>query len=242
MKAYRRRIYGKYASEFQDANQSFNKEEAFRWGQAYDYYLRNWLPEDKEAAILDLACGSGKLLFFFKQGRYKNLKGVDISPEQVKLAQVVCHNVLEVNALDFLESHPGPFDLITGLDIIEHFDKDEVFRFLDGCFAALKPGGRLILQTPNAASPWGMATRFGDLTHEVCFTPDLLSRLLVMSGFSNVEEREQGPVPLGYGIKSTIRFVIWQAIRQLLMLWNIVETGGSGRGVFTRVFLISGIR
>jgi hypothetical protein len=158
------------------------------------------------------------------------------------IARQVCQDVFETNVLDYLASHPGTFDLITGLDIIEHFDKDEVFRFLDGCFAALKPGGRLILQTPNAESPWGMAMRFGDITHEVCFTPDALSRLFMMSSFSNTEIREQGPVPLGYSIKSSIRFLIWRVIRRLFILWNIAETGGSGSGVFTRVFLVTGTR
>jgi SAM-dependent methyltransferase len=200
------------------------------------------MPEDKNAEIVDLACGGGKLLFFFKRHNYMNFKGVDISPEQVTIARQVSQYVFETNVLDYLTSHPGTFDLITGLDIIEHFDKDEVFRFLDRCFAALKPGGRIILQTPNAESPWVMATRFGDITHEVCFTPDVLSRLLIMSGFSNVEKREQGPVPLGYSIKSTIRFVLWRVIRRLLIVWNLAETGGSGSGVFTRVFLVTGIR
>jgi hypothetical protein len=71
---YRRRIYEKYVSEFQGTNQVFNSEETRRWGRAYDYYFRNWLPEDKNAGIVDLACGGGKLLFFFKQRNYKNLK------------------------------------------------------------------------------------------------------------------------------------------------------------------------
>jgi hypothetical protein len=37
MMEYRRRIYEKYASEFQGKNQIFNTEEALRWSRAYDY-------------------------------------------------------------------------------------------------------------------------------------------------------------------------------------------------------------
>lgn len=237
---YRGRIYEKYASEFQDADQFFNSKAASRWGRAYDYYLRNWLPEDREAAIVDLACGGGKLLFFFKQRDYKNLRGVDISQEQVKLARQVCQDVFEVNVLDYLASHPGAFDLITGFDIIEHFDKDEVLRFLDGCFAALKPGGRLILQTPNADSPWGTTIRYGDFTHEVCFNPNSIMRLLRLVGLSEIEAREQGPVPRGYSTASSVRALLWAAIRTWLKIWNIAETGDAGSGVFTRIFLVSG--
>jgi len=134
--------------------------------------------------------------------------------------------------------------LITGLDIIEHFQKDGVLRFLDLCFLALRPGGRFILQTPNADSLWGVTIRYGDFTHEVCFNPNALLRLLSLCGFDSrgLEVREADPVPCGYSIASTVRYGIWQCIRAALKACNIVETGSSGSGVFTRVFLVSGVK
>jgi hypothetical protein len=72
----------------------------------------------------------GNLLYFFKQRGYNIITGVDISPEQVKLAREVIFQVEEVNALEFLEANLQPFDLIiTGLDLIEHFNKDAVLYF-----------------------------------------------------------------------------------------------------------------
>jgi len=95
--------------------------------------------------------------------------------------------------------------LITGFDIVEHFYKDEVLRFLDAAFAALKPGGRLILQTANADGPWGAQHRYGDFTHEVGFNTNSLGRLLRLTGFESVASRECGPPPCGYSIVSSIR-------------------------------------
>ncbi len=236
---YRTRIYDKYASGFQDAHQEFDAVAAERAGKVWDYYFRGWLPERKYASILDIACGSGKLLHFFKQGGYANLTGVDISQEQVQIARQVLTNVIEANVLDFLETHSEAFDLITGIDIIEHFTKAEVLRFLDGCYSSLKPDGRLILQTPNAESPWGTGIRYGDLTHEVCFNPNALTRLLCLCGFGRIGARETGPVPWGYSIKSSIRYYMWQIIRCVLKLYNLTETGGTGSGIYTRVFLIT---
>jgi len=237
---YRYRIYEKYASNFQDAPEIFDEDTAWHWGRAQRYYLRRWLPEDKSAKIVDLACGGGKLLYFFKRMGYTNISGVDISPDQVKLARQVTPDVDEANVLDWLEAHPASFDIITGFDIVEHFHKDEVLRFLDACHSALKPGGGLILQTPNADSPWGMSSRHGDFTHEVGFNPNALSRLLSLTGFQQIESRETGPIPFGYSLKSTIRYLIWQIIRTGLKVWNLAETGNASSGVFTRVFLISG--
>lgn len=242
MKDYRTRIYEKYATGFQDADKAFDSAAASRWGKAYDYYLHGWMPENKNAAIVDLACGGGDFLYFFKERGYAHLCGVDISPEQVLLSKQIIPDVTEGNVLEFLESHPHTFDLITGLDIIEHLYKDEVLRFLDLCYGSLKRGGRLILQTPNADSILGSTVFYGDFTHEVCFNPNVILRLLRLCSFTGEEAREQCPVPNGYSMKSSVRYVIWQGIRAGLKLWNIAETGGAGSGVFTRVFLVSGVK
>ena len=236
---YRTRIYAQYATAFQGSNLEFDCAQAEAWGRAYGYYFRGWFPERKVASIVDLACGGGKLLYRLKQTHYTRLCGVDISPEQVHVARQVVPEVVEGDVLDFLAAHPAAFDLMAGLDIIEHFSKDEVLNFLDGCFSGLKPGGRLILQTPNAESPWGSAIRYGDFSHEVCFAPHSLAHLLTLCGFVAIEAREAGPVPWGYSLSSTLRYVLWRFVRLFMMAGNFVETGSPGSGIFTRVFLIS---
>lgn len=239
---YRQRIYASYGKNFQDASETFDRDTSRRWGRARRYHLRGWLPESKSARIVDLACGGGKLLDFFVQQGYRQVEGVDISPDQVMLSRQVTPNVTQGNVIEFLEASPGQFDLITGFDIVEHFYKDEVMRFLDVTCAALKPGGRLILQTPNAEGPWGAQHRYNDFTHEVGFNPNALSRLLRVTGFGGNEARECDPPPYGLSLFSSIRFVLWQVIRLQLMAWNLIETGSTGGRVFTRVFLITGIK
>jgi 2-polyprenyl-3-methyl-5-hydroxy-6-metoxy-1,4-benzoquinol methylase len=239
---YRDRLYANYGHDFQDACERFDREGAVRWSKGVAYHLRGWIPESKGARILDLACGAGRLLYFFSERGYKSLTGVDISPDQVALARQVTPDVRQESVLDHLETHPASYHLITAYDIIEHFHKDEALRFLDGCLTALLPGGRLILQTPNADSPWGSMHRYNDFTHEICFNPNSLTRLMRLVGFCDIEAREAGPVPLGNSLASTVRYVIWQMIRFGLRAWNLAETGSPGGGVWTRVFLASGIR
>jgi len=237
---YRKLIYEKYASCFQGYKPDFDIAADKRWGQAYKSFLRGWLPERKDAAILEVACGSGKLLRFLKEQGYTDIAGVDISPEQVSLAKQVTENVVENNVLDFLESTEKRYDLIIGLDIIEHFTKDEALHFLQASSKALKPGGHLILQTPNADSPWGGTIRYGDFTHEICFNPNALRNLLNLLGFQHIEAREGGPVV--HGVVSFGRYVIWQLIRFILKIWNLAETGSVGSNIYTRVFLISAVK
>lgn len=239
---YRNRIYENYASNFQDAPKTFNEDAAWHWGRAYRHYLREWLPEDKKAKVVDLGCGGGRLLYFFKRIGFTDVTGVDISPQQVKLARQVIPSVDEANVLEWLVAHHSSFDLITGFDIVEHFHKEEVLRFLDACHEALKPGGRLILQAPNADSPWGSVHRYNDFTHEVGFNSNALSRLLALVGFETIESHELGPIPKGHSLKSSVRYAIWHIIRAGLILWNLAETGDAGSRVFTRVFLITAVK
>lgn len=238
MTDYRTRIYKEYASRMQSAATVFDESEAMRWGCAYDTFLKGWIPREKDAAILDVACGGGKLLHFFKSRGYTDLQGVDVSPEQVRLSSQVINDVTQENAIEYIEKRSGAFDLIIGLDIVEHFQKSEVLKFLDASYGALRPRGRIILQTPNAGSPWGMMVRYGDFTHEVAFCPNSLKRLLFLCGFSEIESRE--PSPVVHGVASLGRYLIWKVIRVGLTIYNLAETGSRGSDIYTRTFLISG--
>lgn len=237
----RRSIYSNYGRNFQDATQVFDAAASMRWGKAYRWYLRGWLPKRMDASIAELACGNGKLLHFFKEQGYTNLQGVDISSDQVLLARQVIPEVYEENALDWLAGRTQQFDLIIALDLIEHFARNEALHFLDLCYAALKPGGRLILQTPNADSPFCSQHRYNDITHEWAFNSNQLGRLLRRAGLIDIQPREQGPVPWGYSPVSTGRWFLWRAIRAGLQLWNITETGAR-LPALTRVFLMTGVR
>lgn len=242
---YRTRIYETYGSKFQKLQpERFDVEGARRRAVAYSHYFRGeWLPGNKDAVIGDLACGNGSMLWFFKQRGYANVGGVDISAELVRIARQAVPEtpdaVVEGNVLDYLRQRPGTFDLLTGLDIVEHMKKDEALDFLDGCFGALRSGGRLILQTPNADSPMIGTVRYGDFTHEIALNPSSLGLLMDLAGFQRLEFRETGPV-WGSGLTSSLRALLWQGIRLWLKFWNVVEMGSEGSGVHTRVFLATG--
>jgi len=241
-KDYRQRIYEKYASCFQDTDATFDVTAAERWGRAYDTYLKDWLPARKDMAILEVACGNGRLLHFFKKRGYVNLTGVDISMEQVRLAKQVLENVVEANLLNFLDSTEKKYDVVIGLDIIEHFHKDEVLHFLESSYKVLKPDGRIILQTVNGDSPWSSSIHYSDFTHELCLSPNSLTQLLRSCGFDRIEAREQGAIPWGYSLTSSARYLLWRLIRLGLKIYNFAETGCAGCGIFTRVFTISGCK
>jgi len=197
--------------------------------------FKPWLPERKDAACLDVACGTGTLLLALKEAGYTNLHGVDTSEQQVSVAAHILSAVVHDDAINYLGKHPKRFDLITAIDIIEHFDKNEVFDFVDALYQALQPGGRLIVQTPNAGSPFFGIVGHGDFTHEIAFTPESLQRIMAVAGFAGFEACECRPC--FHGLKSGVRSFLWHILRLMLAIFNLVETGTTGSGIWTRVFV-----
>lgn len=235
-KEYRRRVFGAYVrAGFQP--EPTNKEEAARRSvRQFSARILPLLPKDRSARILDLGCGQGRFLRFLLDKGYYNVVGVDVSAEQVKLAHKVADSasVHQGNAFDYLASCEAA-DAIVALDLIEHFTKEEVLRFLEMVRERCKPGGVLILQTLNAMSPMGQRLRYQDFTHEVSFDPTGLANLLRLTGLEPVAFLECGPIV--HGVKSAIRWAAWKLIRSLIMAYMLIETGTAGDKVYTQVMV-----
>jgi hypothetical protein len=122
--------------------------------------------------------------------------------------------------------------LITAFDVVEHFGKDEILEVLALIRDRLTPGGRFILQTPNAMSPWAASYRYHDLTHEWIYDPHCITAVLALVGLHEVEIREI--TPYVHGIPSALRLAAWSVIRAACAVWNLAETGSAGGGVYTR--------
>ncbi len=202
----------------------------------FDWRLKGLLPEDRNAQCLDIACGAGMFLHYLKERGYSNITGVDISPEQVSLAKQVCDNVFECDINEFLAIEKK-YDLITIFSFIEHLKRDEAIELLDNVNRVLVPGGRVIIVTPNADSPFASHMRYGDITHEVIYNRGSLSSMLRACGFVNCRAFETGPVP--HGLISGIRRVLWRIISCGLRAYRLIE-GGSARGwIFTTEFIMA---
>lgn len=200
--------------------------------------IKRHFPADRSASILDVGCGHGALIYFIRMAGYRNVTGVDVSPEQVaEASRLGIGGISEGNLLTALQNLPDHSqDVVVAFDVIEHFTKEELLPFVDEVLRVLKPGGRWLIHAPNGESPFAGAIRYGDMTHEQAFTRTSLAQLLLSSGFLCVECHESGPVPAG--IKSAVRWLLWHCIRTFLRVWVAAETGDLGRNaIYTRNLL-----
>lgn len=234
----RERIYAHYVSAWSETAAPSSVEGFAARAPTLRGIVRDYFPKDRDAAILDLGCGHGALLYFAREAGYRRLSGVDVSPQQIAVAhRLGIEGVEEGDLMTTLAGLPeASQDVVIAFDVIEHFTKDELVAFVDAVIRVLKADGRWLIHAPNAESPFGAAVRYGDMTHEQAFTRTSLEQLLRASGFSTVECFESGPVP--HGIKSLIRVGLWKLIRLALRLWTAAETGDTGsRALFTRNLL-----
>ena len=113
--------------------------------------LQPFLPAPDSQAVLDIGCGMGFALLTLKDMGFTELRGIDVDAEQVRCAQKFGLHVEQVQStFTFLDQHAGQFDIVLMFDVLEHIPVDEqicIMRFVN---LALKPGGRVILQVPNA--------------------------------------------------------------------------------------------
>lgn len=142
--------------------------------------------------VLDVGCGRGRLLSLMKQTHPDwGLYGIDLDPAAVAAAQAegirASHSIVEEYA------PPVDFDLIILQQVIEHVAGPG--QILKTLAQWLKPGGVLILETPNLAGwdyrlfRYGLWGGYHFPRHWTLFTRHSLKHLAETAGLQTVEQR-----------------------------------------------------
>lgn len=145
------------------------------------------LPDDRNARILDVGCGSGMALAALRKMGYSRLSGVEFSPEQADAARKKGFEVTQTeDTVGFLRGRRGEFDLVLALDVLEHIPAPGQLDFVAAICGSLCPQGRLLCTVPNANSVLASRWRYNDWTHHFSFTEHSLDFLLYNAGFDPI--------------------------------------------------------
>jgi len=99
--------------------------------------------------ILDVGCGRGEWLEVLREAGFQ-AKGIDHNRIQIEHCKSLSLDVTEAEALTYLRGlEDGALNAVTALHFAEHLPLKGLVRFLDEVGRTLKPGGLLILETPN---------------------------------------------------------------------------------------------
>jgi len=106
---------------------------------------RNML--NKKDDVLDISCGRG---FFLKsiEGSVRNWLGLEFS--QYAIENKITAFPIRIGNIQDLAGEGSKFDVVCSFQVLEHVTNPK--EFIQGCLDVLKPGGKLVLSTPNYAS------------------------------------------------------------------------------------------
>jgi len=102
--------------------------------------------------ILDVGCGTGANLEML--GRFGEAHGVDVSQDALSFCRARGLENVRHGAAEKLPYEDSSFELVTGLDVVEHLDDD--VAGLAEMRRVLRPGGRALLFVPAFMFLWGV--------------------------------------------------------------------------------------
>jgi 2-polyprenyl-3-methyl-5-hydroxy-6-metoxy-1,4-benzoquinol methylase len=186
----------------------------------YDANVAPYLPASQNARTVDVGCGWGQFLWWLQSRGFTAIEGVDLGPDQVKQCRSLGFQAQQVtDSATFLGERPAQFDLVTMHHIIEHVDTPAGLNLLRAAHTALKPGGRIIVQTPNMNAVSAGYTRHIEMTHVTGYTDSSLCEAMMMAGFHNVRVfGSKTPFRLAprrlmwLGLQATMRLLWWSML------------------------------
>ena len=139
--------------------------------------------------LLEVGCGSGRFLNRMRKAGWA-VEGIDFDPVAAARVEKRFGIPVAVGSLPELGYPEGEYDVVAMSQVIEHV-ADPV-ALLKECRRVLRPGGRLVLSTPNARS---LAHRLHGRhwrgleppRHQHVFTPAALARCARDCGFADAQ-------------------------------------------------------
>jgi len=160
--------------------------------------LKPYLPEISSEPVLDIGCGFGFAMEALKLYGFSNIFGVGIDAAQVTACQKRGLDVVRIDSVvEFLEDKLEKYAVIVMMDVLEHIPVEDQIKTMASVHNALKPGGRVILQVPNASSIVASRRRYGDYTHFCSFTEHSLRYVLRSAGFETITIPGSKPLKRG---------------------------------------------
>ena len=146
------------------------------------------------ARVVDLGSGRGEWLALLRDAGVP-ASGVDANPAFVEAGRARGLDLVHGDAVAHLEGlPPDSVDLVTAFHLIEHLDVETLLALLAAARHALRPGGCVLLETPNPSNLRMAACDFyNDPTHRSPLPPALAEYLVAAAGFDGIEVRPLHP-------------------------------------------------
>jgi SAM-dependent methyltransferase len=164
---------------------------------------------DQQSDVLDLGAGAGIVEAMNVKGKVRRICGIDLDPRVVDNPYLDEGLVCDANSIPYPDQS---FDVVFSDNVFEHLEQPELV--LKEVWRVLRPGGRLLVKTPNTAHYMPLISRLtphrfhefvNELrgrdstdtfpTHYRANSPSAMRRLAAQTGFrvANIELVEGRP-------------------------------------------------
>jgi SAM-dependent methyltransferase len=149
--------------------------------RAYLPYLNTGLHEP----FLDVGCGTGEFISFLEKNGI-TAQGIDSNKREVERALAGGLNVINADAVDFLEHTQDRYSGISLIQVIEHIHPDCHLPLIRSAIRRLAEGGVLLIETINVSHPLILNGFYTDPTHVRPVPDDYLVFLLQWIGLDDI--------------------------------------------------------
>lgn len=141
--------------------------------------------------VLDLGCGMGGFVKLLADVGHA-VTGVDSDPGCVAAARSLGASIVEADALEHLAGLPADsLDAIFSAHLVEHLPYPVVLEVIHLSYRALRPGGRLLLVTPNPRALISHLEFYHQhFGHVAFYQPELLAFFMDFCGFARTQTGE----------------------------------------------------
>lgn len=111
----------------------------------FDRMILQRFATENSGKFADLGCGCGHTTKFLAENGAKEIAGIDLSPEMVKIAERLNENLdFEVGNMLDLQKIDGEFGAISAFCAIVHFTYEEIERAFSEIYRVLKSSGQFL--------------------------------------------------------------------------------------------------
>lgn len=133
--------------------------------------------EQEPLHILDVGCGTGANLEMLAE--FGEAEGVDVSSEALSFCKQRGLERVKLGEAEALPYENASFDLVTGLDVVEHLDDD--LAGLNEMHRVLRSDGRALMFVPAFMFLWGVQDDISH--HRRRYTMKQLKQVVTRAGF-----------------------------------------------------------
>jgi 2-polyprenyl-3-methyl-5-hydroxy-6-metoxy-1,4-benzoquinol methylase len=155
--------------------------------EPYLHLVRAFSAGSPDAPVLDVGCGRGEWLELLRDHGL-TAKGIDLNRMFIETCRGRGLDVIDGDAIDSLKAmSDGSMGAITSMHLVEHLPFEKMISLIDEARRVLRPGGLMILETPNPENILvGSHWFYMDPTHRNPLPPETLRWLVEARGFKDV--------------------------------------------------------